>query len=71
VLGVALSPLGIDNLGRFYPSIALPAAAAVFCIGRVVAGDRRWQSWAGLALAAAPALFWVFFVIGEFLGPAH
>jgi 4-amino-4-deoxy-L-arabinose transferase-like glycosyltransferase len=37
----------------------------------VVAGDRRWQSWAGLALAAAPALFWVFFVIGEFLGPAH
>lgn len=51
------------------PSLALPFAGLVFGVGRVVQGDRSWQSLLGLALAAAPGLFWIVFAIAELVVP--
>jgi 4-amino-4-deoxy-L-arabinose transferase-like glycosyltransferase len=61
----------IDTAFAVVPAIALPAAGVLFGAGRLVFGDRRWQSWLGLVLAALPALFWVAFAVGELLGPKH
>jgi 4-amino-4-deoxy-L-arabinose transferase-like glycosyltransferase len=66
---------GIAGLTDFaaaaVPAIALPVAGVVFGTGRLALGDRRWQTWLGLVLASAPALFWVAFAIGELVGPKH
>ena len=51
------------------PALAVPFAGLVFGIGLVAGGDRRWQAWLGLTLAAVPALFWIVFAIGEIVVP--
>jgi len=61
----------IDTALAILPVIALEFAAIVFGLGRLVLGDRRWQSWLGAGLAFIPALFWVVFVIAEIVGPPH
>jgi hypothetical protein len=67
-LGLAM-PAGIDNGVLMGTAIALPAAGFVLGIARLFASDRRWQVWLGLVLAAAPVVFWIVFVIGEFVSP--
>ncbi len=59
----------MDTNVAVIPSLALPFAGLVFGIGRVVRGDRCWQSWLGLALAAVPGLFWIAFAIAELVMP--
>lgn len=44
-------------------------AALVLGAGGLIRGDRCWQNWAGAALGALPALFWVVFAVGEFAYP--
>ncbi len=60
-----------DTALAIMPVIALQFAAVLFGVGRLVFGDRRWQSWLGAGLATLPALFWVAFVIAEIVGPKH
>ena len=77
-LGIAAATVfALMIAGRFgspvlaISGIALPLAALIFGVARVVSGDRRWPSWLGLALALAPVLFWVAFAVGEVVGPQH
>ena len=52
-------------------SIALTTAALVVGFGAAFKRDRYWPTWVGLAAAAIPGLFWILFVVAEFVGPAH
>lgn len=52
-------------------AIALPVAATAFGGGALLRGERRWSNWLGFVCALAPFLFWVWFAIGEILGPPH
>lgn len=51
-------------------SIALAVATAIAGIGLVITGNRRWQTWVGLVLGGAVALFWLAFTIGYIVSPA-
>lgn len=70
MLGLGVAGL-IDTPAAVPVGMALPAAGVVFSGGRIGARDRNWQTWAGLVLASAPALFMVLFVIAEIFGVAH
>ena len=43
--------------------------ALIPAIDNLVKHDRRWQLWAGLVLSGLPMLFWVAFVVAEFVTP--
>jgi len=75
-LGVAAVAVGFTPLRMAMPwaveaSIALPVAGLIVAVTRVAKHERHWPVWTGLSLNALPALFWVAFLFGELLGPAH
>jgi tetrahydromethanopterin S-methyltransferase subunit C len=70
-LAGALMMVKIPILSDARSSIALASAAMVVGVGAVFKGDRRWPTWVGLVASLIPALFWIFFFVGEFVGPAH
>lgn len=50
-------------------SITFAFAAVVAAVGAIVKHDRRWPTWAALALGGTPAVFWIAFAVGELLFP--
>lgn len=50
-------------------SIALAAAAMVLGIGAFAKRDRHWPTWVALGAGLVSALFWIWFVAGEFVSP--
>lgn len=69
VAAVLVFGLGVFGLIDYplaaVPAVAIPFAGMVLGVGRIVLGDRAWQSLLGLGLSAVPALFWILFAIGE------
>ena len=76
-LGLAALVAGALMMAKITPlldartSIALTSAALVVGFGAAFKRDRHWPTWVGLAAAAIPGLSWIFFVVAEFVGPAH
>ena len=76
-LGLAALVAGALMMAKITPlldartSIALTSAALVVGFGAAFKRDRHWPTWVGLAAAAIPGLFWIFFVVAEFVGPVQ
>lgn len=73
VAAVVLFAIGVlgamDTEIAIVPSIALPFAGITFGAGRLIAGDRSWRSWVGVALAGVPTLSWIALAVAELVTP--
>lgn len=58
---------GNSALGWLNLSIALGFAAVVAGIGLLRRGVRGWPIWAGLLAGLIPAIFWIWFALGNLL----
>lgn len=73
VFGALALVLGYLEIQTFFnyttAAISLPVAAVILGAQALMGHDRRWQVWLGFLLGLLPALFWLFFVIGEIIFP--